>query len=225
MKKLLSEFVTLLMLLEAGLVRNTMAQQNIAQPPLLTAQDKISTVPGPGIPPPPSVTPVSPPGHPSLPSGMAGTPIVQTMPTEMLLSNLQQAVATAEKLNQLLRQGKVWTRRAPAGEMEIKAGILYHGAVVAVLHFNPLNGNVLPLGISPNTYQSSTQLQVIKSRLSSLIAKLKIQPLAEFIAPEACWSFPVATGNIIVAHIKVYYDGIHVVQDYAANQEMTFYGQ
>jgi hypothetical protein len=43
--------------------------------------------------------------------------------------------------------------------------------------------------------------------------------------PEACWSFPVAMDNQIVAHIKIYYDGIHVVQDYSANQEMIFYGK
>ena len=45
------------------------------------------------------------------------------------------------------------------------------------------------------------------------------------MGPEACWLFPVALGDTIVAHVKVYYDGIHIVQDYAGNQEMMFYGQ
>jgi len=35
----------------------------------------------------------------------------------------------------------------------------------------------------------------------------------------------VILGNIVVARVKIYYDGAHVLQDYAANQEMLFYGQ
>lgn len=219
MKKSSIVSIILVMVFYLGLIQNVTAQQNIT-PPLLMQQNQTPVVPpaGPGIPP-------TPPGNPPLPPGQAGIPIVQTIPTQTILANLQQAITTTNNLDKLLSAGKVWLMRSPAGEIEIKGGVLYQGAVVAVLHFNPLDGSVLPLGINPHTFQNSVEINSVKSNLSSVIGNLKILPAAEFMEPEACWSFPVAIGNIIVAHIKVYYDGIHVMEDYIANQEMAFYGQ
>jgi hypothetical protein len=95
------------------------------------------------------------------PAGLPGT--AQIIPLKTLLSNLSAAVVTVQKLTHQLVPGKVWTMRAPAGEIEGE--------------------------------------------------------------PEASWVFPVALGNTIVAHLKVYYDGVHIVPDYPANQEMAYYGQ
>ena len=193
------------------------AQKNVT-PPLLMQQNPTPLVPAAGL-------GVPPPGNPPLPSGQAGIPIVQTIPTETLISNLQQSITTTNNLNKLLSAGKVWFTRSPTGEIEIKGGVLFQGAVVTVLHFNPLDGRVLPLGINPHVFQNNIEISRVKSNLSAVIGNLKILPAAEFMEPEACWSFPVAIGNIIVAHIKIYYDGIHVLEDYIANQEMAFYGQ
>ncbi len=223
MKKLSFTFITLIIISGFGFTNNATAQQNIT-PPLLMQQNQPPEVPLPTEPPPPG-TPEALPGSIPLPPGPAGISTVQTIPVQELLANLKQAVATAEKLNKLLTAGKIWIIRTPAGETEIKGGLLYQGAVLAVLHFNPVNGSILPLGIHYHTYQNDIRIQAIKSELSSSIGNLKILPNAEFIEPEACWSFPVVINSIIVAHIKVYYDGIHVVQDYVANQEMALQGQ
>ncbi|MHB2154683.1 hypothetical protein ACX8XN_09835 [Calditrichota bacterium GD2] len=223
MKKLFLIFIIAIMLVSLGFAQNSTAQQDV-KPPLLMQQTQASSVPTviPGTPLPPPPGPGAVPGPPP---GPAGIPVVQTIPTATLLENLQQAVATAEKLNNLLVPGKVWTMRAPAGEIEIKGGLLYQGAVVAILHFNAVDGTVLPLGVNPHSYQSSIGIQTIKTNLASVIGRLKILPAAEFIEPEACWSFPLVMGSAIVGHIKVYYDGMHILPDYVANQEMTFYGQ
>ncbi len=219
MKKLSIASIIVVMLFYFGLAQNVTAQQNIT-PLLLMQQSQTPVVPpaGPGIPP-------AAPGSPPLPPGQAGIPIIQTIPTQTLLANLQQAIITVKNLNNLLSAGKVWLMRAPAGEIEIKGAVVYQGAVVAVLRFNPLDGSILPLGINPRAFQNNVKISLIKSNLSSVIGNLKILQAAEFMEPEACWSFPMAIGNIIVAHIKVYYDGIHVMEDYIANQEMAFYGQ
>ncbi len=150
---------------------------------------------------------------------------MQTIAPQTLRANLPKAIAAARKLGNQLEPGKVWMMRGPAGEVEIKAGILYQGIAVAVLHFNPLSGDVLPLGINTHTYQSNIQIQAIKTRLSNVIENLQIIPAAEFREPEASWSFPIILGDRIVAHLNVYYDGIHILQNYSANQEMIFYGQ
>jgi len=69
----------------------------------------------------------------------------------------------------------------------------------------------LPLGVNPQVYQSNIPIQTVKTKLTGALPQLKILPAAEFMEPETCWSFPVALGNAVVAHIKIYYDGIHVM--------------
>ncbi len=187
--------------------------QQLAAQPLLQGASPVGPS-APGTPPGPPVAPPPP-----------GPGISQTIPAQTLLNNLPTAVTTVQKICGLLTPGKVWTTQGPAGEIEVKAGVLYQGSVVAVLHFNPLDGRLLPIGIQPRIYQNTYQIQTVKGRLTAVIHELKILPAAEFREPEASWVFPVALGNTIVAHLKVYYDGIHIVPDYSANQEMTYYGQ
>ncbi len=223
MKKVFIAFTIVTISALFCLVHYSMAQQNTPPPLLMQQAPAPPSVPGvsPGLP-----APGSPPGSPTPPPPPGpGIGVVQTIPTQTLLNNLSTAVTTGERIGNLLTPGKVWTMQGPAGEIEIKAGVLYQGSVVAVLHFNPLDGSVLPLGIHPRIYQNSIQIQAVKARLTAIISELKILPAAEFREPEASWSFPVALGNTIVAHLKVYYDGIHIVPDYPANQEMMFYGQ
>ncbi len=226
MKKLSSAFIILIVLFNFGIVQNIIAQENTT-PPLLIQQNQMQTasLSASAVPPPPGMQQPPAPGIPPSAPTQAGIPVVQTIPTQTLLANLQQAVITAEKLNKLLTAGKVWFMRTPSGETEIKAGILYQGVVIAILHFNSEDGSILPLGINPHSYQSNVNIQSIRSNLLSVINNLRILPIAEFMEPEACWSFPVAIGNTVIAHVKIYFDGIHVVQDYLANQEMVFYGQ
>jgi hypothetical protein len=218
MKNLSVIFIVLSLLPFSGFAQKTAVQSN-ETPPLLIQQSPplnvVPPLPGPG-------PAVSAPPAPAL--GPAGVSPIQTIPMQTILNNLNQAVITSKKVNKLLTSGKVWVTRAPSGEIEIKAGLLYQGSVVALLHFDPLSGNILPLGIVTHTYQNNVQLQSIKTKFSSAVGSLKILPFAEFLEPEACWLFPVVLNNIVVTHIKIYYDGIHVLQDYAANQEMVFYG-
>ena len=199
------------------------SQQN-NKVPLLMQQQVQAPPPPAALPPQPGMVPGQP-GSPPPGPGPQGVQIVQTIPVTTLLSHLSQAVQTVQKLNKLFTAGKVWMMRGPAGDVQLKAGVLYHGVAVAVLQFNPSNGRVLPLGVNPQVYQNNISLQTVKTNLSRILPQLKILPVAEFMAPETCWSFPVVLGNTVVAHVKIYYDGVHVVQDYAANQEMLFYGQ
>ena len=199
----------LLGLIDLGTAR---AQQPNSLPPILV-QPQVAPPAAPGqVPPPP-------------PPGQMGISVVQSIPESTLLGNLPRAIETVSKIKPLLRPGKVWMIRAPGGEIEMKAGILYQSVVIAVLHLNPLNGSVLPEGLHPREYRTAASVQTIKAALPALVKSLVILPDASFLEPESCWSFPVAWNGMIVAHIKIFYDGTHVVQDYPANQEMNFYGQ
>ena len=113
----------------------------------------------------------------------------------------------------------------PRGEIEVKAAILYEGTAVAVLHFNPSDASLLPLGVRFTTTEAAPQLEKIKSDLPTIISQLELLNGAEYREPENVWVVPLAYEGMIVAHLKIYADGIHIVPDYPANQEMQVYGQ
>ena len=192
---------------------------------------------------PPLLTIGEPEAHPAPPSAppLAEIPRIQSTPgtspprtgigstkpvsAKELLTNLAAAAATAERVRSHLRPGKVWVKRGPAGEIEIRAGLLYQGSVVAVLHFSPVDGSLLPLGLHVRIAESNIKLEQIKNRLQDLVNRLQLLPAAEFREPEVSWLFPLSLDHIIVAHLRIYFDGIHVVPDYPANQEMNYYGK
>ncbi len=211
------------LLLSGGIVMG----QN--KPPILNypgslAQPAGATPPPPGPPgatPPPPTSAPPPPGPPSPPP-----PPPHTFPSTILppLSNAALAVNTVQKAMPYLLPGKVWTRLGPRGEAEIKAAVIYEGVAVMVLHFNPENGSILPIGAHPKVFQVAPGIiEQIKSQLPQLIKKLRVLDAAEYREPERAWAIPIAYENLIVGHLKVYEDGIHLIPDYPATQEMRMY--
>ena len=175
------------------------------QAPLPPAQEAVQ--------PPPPAPPVQP------------RPVLPGMPQE-IAKNASVAVTTAQKAKKYLAPGKVWSTVNPRGEVEVKAAIIYDGTAVAVLHFDPSNGLLLPLGISPVKAGVSPQvIENVKRKLPAIVNSLEVLNGAEYIEPENAWCIPLAYKDMIVAHLKIYVDGIHIVPDYPANQEMRAYGK
>ena len=152
-------------------------------------------------------------------------PILSRLPQE-IVKNASLAVTTAQKAKKYLTAGRVWSMVGPRGEVEVKAAIIYDGTAVAVLHLNPSDGSLLPLGISPVETKVSPQvIENVKRNLPAIVNSLEILNGAEYREPESAWCIPLAYKNMIVAHLKIYVDGTHVVPDYPANQEMQTYGK
>ncbi len=107
----------------------------------------------------------------------------------------------------------------------IKAAILYQGVAVGALEFSPIDGTVLPKGYKVKTYLPEVSIEQIKKELPIVISKLQVLNGAEYREPEACWIIPLGIDGKIVAHLKVYYDGVHIIPDYPIDQEMRAYGQ
>jgi len=135
------------------------------------------------------------------------------------------AVAAVKKAKMYFSAGKVWSITAPRGEVELKATVLYDETVVAILHFNQTDGSLLPLGVRPAVYGTTSSIDEIKRNLPEIVRKLVVLQGAEYREPESSWIVPLAYHDMIVAHIKVYAGGIHIVPDYPANREMRTYGR
>ncbi len=211
MKKNKVVITGLLMLLITGGIAMTKPQE---KPPLLNTQS--STVYGQPM---PMRQPVPP------PPGQAAPPPQIGGPSKIQLSNASLAVATAKKAKSYLTAGKVWAVIGPRGETDIKAAILYDGTAVAVLHFNPEDGSILPLGVHPIVGMTTDQIENIKKEVPAIVEGLEVLDGAEYREPENAWVVPLAYKNMIIAHLKIYVDGIHIIPDYPANQEMQLYGR
>ena len=136
-----------------------------------------------------------------------------------------KAIQTAKAAKEYFSVGNAWLWKNPAGEGEIKIGIVFRNMAVACLKFNPLTGEVLPLGFNPHVYSSNIDPASLKQKASEIIANSIILDGAEFREPERCWVVPLSYEGKIIAHIKVYQDGISIVPDYPLNQEMAAYGR
>lgn len=179
--------------------------------------------PPPGAPPAPAGAvappPPPPPGGPG-PATVAGPPPAAMAPAPET-ATAAQAVQTAKIVLANLRPGKLWTHRAPAGELEVKAGLIYQGEVIGALEFSPADGRLLPKGMHVPLAQPRVNLSQVAARVPGIISRLRVAPGAEYREPERCWVVPVVCDGMIVAHIKVYMDGRQVIPDYPAAQEMA----
>jgi len=221
MKNKLRNMLIMTLFLIGG-ISMTNAQE---KPPLLgnppnIGYGQVSPSQGQVAPPPPGQV-APPPPSPQVPPQPPMANAINRVP----VSNASIAVATAKKAKEYLTAGKIWTMTGPRGETEVKAAILYEGTAVAVLHFNPTDGTLLPLGVHPAMIATAAQIENIRSNLPTIIRSLEVLNGAEYREPESAWIVPLAYNGMIVAHLKIYVDGIHIMPDYPANQEMQLYGR
>ncbi len=184
--------------------------------------------------PPASPQPQQPPVSPQPPGGPAPAPPAPNPPVSPrqppvggytgFVQNSKTAVQTAREVKEYLSAGKAWAVRGPGGEVELKGGIVYQGIVIATVRFDPLSGEVLPEGYHARVYELRVSPESLVSRLQDVISKIEVVDGASYREPEACWVIPLVYDSMIIAHIKIYTDGIHVIPDYVADREMKWFG-
>ncbi len=234
-------FIVLIVLLSIGFCGSTKAQEGVVRPPVAPQNPPVVLPNSPltnGVLPPPAqkMQPAPPRGIPVVPpnadiekpvppqdrnAGLKNAPLVRIDSLSGLLGYMPKAVNTANKLNRLIKPGKIWVERAVGGEVEIKGAILYKNVVVAVVRFGLKDSEPLPVGVIYHTYKENIDTRKIQSRFLDLFDKLRILPYAEFIEPQRCWAFPIVLDNKIVSYAKIFYDGAYVVEDSVANRQMN----
>jgi hypothetical protein len=135
--------------------------------------------------------------------------------------NAASAVTTGRSCIKSLAPGKVWTMRAPHGELEIKGSLVLNDSPVIVLHFNPEDGSLLPKGLHGLSEGKPEIISQVQARLSHLLQQIAVLEGAEFREPESCWAIPVAHQGRIVGHLKVSSDGSTILPDRKAAEELS----
>ncbi len=183
----------------------------VSVPPVGTLSAEVSPPLGTSAPPPPPPGPGAPPPPPAVSSLPPG-----------FLQNALKAVQAAASAKALLVPGKVWISRAPGGELVIKAALMYQNVPVSALEFDPTTGEILPKGYHSWVFEQKVSIEQIRAQLKEIVSRLTVLNGAEFRAPEACWVVPLAVDGKIVSHIKIFYDGIHVIPDYPLQSELQW---
>ncbi len=195
-------------------------------PPGIGGPGAIAPPPGaPGVPPGGPGAGLPAPGGPGTVAPMAGGyGYSSTYTVNISPEKIQQVLSTAKRARAYLKPGKIWIVRGPGGELEIRGGIVYQGAVVSVLEFNPLNGYVLPADYRPIVYQQNVSMENLQNQFLKIVNGLQILNGVWYREPEGCWLVPLAYRGEIITTLRIYYDGIHIVPDYEASREMAYYG-
>ncbi len=183
-----------------------------------SSKSDLPQIGSPSQPPPPA--PVNPPQgiNPNLPPNPG--------PQEILSPDMaRRAVATAINALRYLKPGKIWCARGIAGEKIIKAALIIRGRCVGIIEFDPLSGKLLPEGWRPMHVDGRFPLEKIKENFSNIAEQLRVLKGAEFRGPENAWAVPLACCHFIVAHLKISPDGLRILPDYPAEQEMRVYVQ
>ncbi|GEM_PF-706276 len=237
MKKHIVVYSIVVFMAVAGLVCGAIAQSLPGPPPPMPPAPAAAVSPAAGAGP-TAPAGIGGPPAPPLPGGPAPPPvavqpppvgppaaIAPAVPTQALIADLPRAEATVRELSGRLTPGEVRLVRGPGGEVILAAELIYRGTPVAVLHFDPRDGRLLPLGVPSHAFRSTVPAGAVRDRLAAITRELKVLPAAEFLAPEASWSFPVVRGDAVVARVKVYHDGIHIVAQSVAEPRRISYGR
>jgi hypothetical protein len=135
-------------------------------------------------------------------------------------ANAMQSVATGRACISSLTPGKVWTKRGPHGEFELKGSLMLNDAAVIVLHFNPEDGGLLPKGLHAMSEGKPDAVSMVTALLAKIPGEISVLEGAEFREPESTWAVPVAHKGRIVGHLHVSSDGAAVLPDRKAAEEL-----
>ena len=140
------------------------------------------------------------------------------------ISNVKDVLKTASLMKEHLSAGKLWKKRVPPdGELVIVGAIIFNGKAVSSIEFSPSDGLVLPKGYHPHVFSLSVEYEKIKEYFEKIVYELKLGDGAEYREPESSWEIPLIYRGMVVAHIKVYYDALHILPDFIVDQEMKIY--
>jgi len=136
-----------------------------------------------------------------------------------------RAVERAKQAIHLIKPGKVWILKGPAGEIVLKAGLIYQGRCVSTLEFDPETGALLPVGYHSFYLGTAISRQKVEQSLAGILGNLRSLDGVEYAERESAWRVPLVVHDMIVAHLKISRDGRRILPDYPAEQEMRAYAR
>ncbi|WFO74675.1 hypothetical protein J4526_06225 [Desulfurococcaceae archaeon MEX13E-LK6-19] len=134
-----------------------------------------------------------------------------------------RAIETVKNLLTYLVIGPPLIKRGPKGEIHVDVPLMYQGFALDRIHYDPLSGTPSPKGRPVRALGVSVSPEQVKKNMDKIISELRVVEAVEFREPENAWVVPIAWKYLIIAHIKVSYDGSEIIPDYGLTEEVRRY--
>ncbi len=142
---------------------------------------------------------------------------------EVVLGNVSRALSSARAVGGLLSVSKWWIRRSPVGGVEAKVAVIYREFPVGIIELSPVDGRPLPCGFYPRIPELVATEDMLSESVKLLSGGLRVVEAVEYREREMSFAVPIAFKTLMVSHLNIYYDGVHVLPDYLIMQEMKLF--
>ncbi|MHA1312173.1 MAG: hypothetical protein ACTSQO_14760 [Candidatus Helarchaeota archaeon] len=131
-----------------------------------------------------------------------------------------EAIEQVKKLIPYLFIGPVFVHRRINGEINVEVPLMYNGFALDRIHFDLRTNSPAPKGHNPFYFNIKVDKKRIKLRMEKILSELKVLDATEFRDPESAWAIPLVWNHFIIAHIKVNFENLEILQDYPLTQEV-----
>ncbi len=131
-----------------------------------------------------------------------------------------RAIETVREALKYMEIGIPIIHRGPRGEIHVDVPLMYHGYALDRIHYDPYTNSPSPKGKPVKVRGIRVKEDYVREVMEKVVKELEIIDAVEFREPENAWIVPLAWNHMIVAHIKVSYDGRELIPDYGLTEEV-----
>lgn len=134
-----------------------------------------------------------------------------------------RAIGTVKVAIPYVLIGPPIVRYGPGGEVHVDVPLMYHDLALDRVHYDPVSRAPSPKGRPVHVRGVRVDVGEVKAVMAAVLKEVRVVDAAEFREPEAAWVVPLAWRSLIIAHVKVSYDGRELIPDYGLTEEVRRY--
>ena len=137
--------------------------------------------------------------------------------------NAVRAIETVRDALKYMEIGIPIIHRGPRGEVHVDVPLMYHGYALDRIHYDPYVNTLSPKGRPVRARGVEVKEDHVREVMEKVLRELRVIDAVEFREPENAWIVPLAWNHIIIAHIKVSYNGNELIPGYGLTGEVRRY--
>ncbi len=146
---------------------------------------------------------------------------ISTGPGEFDIGKAVKAITHVKEVLKYLTIAKPLIHYTPHGEGEVNIPLIYNGYGLDRIHFDPYNMVFSPKGRPVHFYGLKIDPEEIYRVAKKYFSEVVVIEAAEYRDPENAWIIPLAWRNLIIAHVKVDYNGEELIPDPGLTGELS----
>ena len=134
--------------------------------------------------------------------------------------NASIAIETVKNILAYIVVGSPLIRGGPGGETHVDVPLMYQNFALDRIHYDPYIKMPSPKGRPVRAVGVSVDEGEVREILQSILRDIQVVDAVEYREPEDAWIIPIAWNHLIIAQIKVSYDGKEIIPDYGLTEKV-----